>query len=243
MGDVHFILRHALTGGICLLFIVIGCWAVDGPGTRETLHYLLNLNGATAALLAAVPILGITIQGAHILALDGFGRLFTDPARKVVGAQVKDMVKPRIRDGAGADDIWKVIFRAPDDAIFVWLYHSHANSDLIEWARTRRSYYYLGVNWVAAAAFGFFCGLVGSSIGERPRVWQIVAVAGVLAWLFGAFRAAQIMKRDADTMEAMWAAARSDEVFRSQLGQSFGLDLQAMPRPDARKANPAPDLP
>jgi hypothetical protein len=221
MGDVHFILRHALTGAILLIFIVVGSYAVDPVVTRALVVGGLDREGVALAL-AAVPILGITIQGAHILVLNRLGRLFTDPARRFVSARLKAIARKYSERSNDDSGIWASILRAPDDAIFVWPYHSFANHDLIEWARTRRSYYYLGINWVAAALVGFAGGAAAVWVGQESD-WRAFALFVCLFWIYGAARAAGLMKRDADTMEALWAVARADPEFRAELWNLLGL--------------------
>jgi hypothetical protein len=229
MGDVHFILRHALTGAIFLIFLAVGAYALDPLPTLAFIEESLSLDGVPVALTVAVPILGITIQGAHILVLYWSGRLFTDPARMFVAKRLRDLAvnyqkrrssyQQRTKEEA---KVWASIVKAPADAIFVWLYHSFANHDLIEWARTRRSYYYLGINWVAAGLIGFVGGM--AAVWAEPETdWRpFAALLGVL-WAFGAVTAAFLMKRDADAMEALWAAVRADPEFRKEVWQLLGM--------------------
>lgn len=222
MGDVHFILRHALTGAIFLIFLAVGAYALDPLPTLAFIEQSLSLSGVPVALTVAVPILGITIQGAHILMLDRFGLLFTDPARMFIAGRLKKLAEnyqQRTKDGA---EVWACIAAAPADAIFVWLYHSFANHDLIEWARTRRSYYYLGINWVAAGLIGFVGGMAAVWVG-RETDWRPFAALLCLLWAYGAAKAARLMKRDADSMEALWAAVRADPDFRKEVWQLLGM--------------------
>jgi hypothetical protein len=181
-------------------------------------------DGAEVLLTAiAFPMIGITIQGLHIAIMSLTRRLFEDPARKAVGAQVKavfaQVAASTAQVPAGeeppADVDWAFLQRASNDACFVWLYHSCAGPDMIEWARRRRSYYYLGINWVAAAVLGLLAGFYGddlTSVGAQP-----ILVLAALVWAAGAIVLALRMRRDADSMEAIWAAAIAHPELRERL--------------------------
>ena len=201
MGDVHFILRHALTGAIFLIFLAVGAYALDPLPTLAFIEQSLSLSGVPVALTVAVP---------------------TDPARMFRAGRLKKLAEnyqQRTKDGA---EVWACIAAAPADAIFVWLYHSFANHDLIEWARTRRSYYYLGINWVAAGLIGFVGGMAAVWVG-RETDWRPFAAVLFLLLAYCAAKAARLMKRDADSMEALWAAVRADPDFRKEVWQLLGM--------------------
>src|SRR5215208_4070981 len=100
MDDVHFILRHAMTGAVFVIFSGIGLFAFgidashlwpkesvgDGPGTFLALTVI------------AFPMIGITIQGAHYCIYTVFlakwfkdpekAEWFQDPARRYIAKTV-----------------------------------------------------------------------------------------------------------------------------------------------------------
>jgi hypothetical protein len=225
-GDTHFLLRHAIVGAIFLLFAWIGWWSFDADGADRFLDRQIAL-GASAALSAFVssPVIGITIQGVHIFILSLFGGPFNDDARKLVASEVRKSFTECLKQAAPGleHDQWERLKKAPDDALFVWLYHRSAPVDLIEWARRRRSYYYLGMNLVIAAAVGFGLGrLAPGIVGLGHETKEFLVIGSGVLWCVGAIWAALMMRRDVESMELLWAAARVHPGLKQCLEQSLG---------------------
>ena len=240
MDDVHFILRHAMTGAVFAIFVAVGFTLMLPDQALGWLKQLENFQGdwiagGAAFALIAFPIIGITVQGAYFsfhTMISGTD-WFEDPARKYVAQKIRLAIE-ECRGTEKSSDVsvnWSLLESAPDDAFFVWLYHHRATPHMIEWARRRRSYYYLGWNWVLAAAAGIFVGLLASTLPWPGRTW-ITALLGLgLLWAGGAIWAAERMRRDADTMEAIWAASQIDPEFRDCLTRSLpGRQVESLGR-------------
>lgn len=217
MGDIHFVLRHALTGAVFLLFFGVGAWAMD-PGF---LH-VLQATGADDVssiftIVVSSALIGITIHGAHIGYLYFHRDRFSDRARQLVETAVRG-VFAKSPDSVEAQDQQKFA-ETEADAFFVWQYHRLAPEVLIEWARRRRSYYYLGVSWAIACATGWASGAVWKGAPALPHS-LLVTLALVLSvmWSVAAVFLARRMRRDADDMEFLWAAARVKPELRRSLG-------------------------
>lgn len=224
-GDTHFLLRHAIVGAIFLLFGWIGWWSFDAEGAGLFLDRQIEM-GASAALSAFVssPVIGITIQGIHVLALSLRGGPFNDDARKLVAKEVRKSLR-RCREGdEGLEpEQWDLLASAPDDSLFVWLYHRSAPVDLIEWARRRRSYYYLGMNLVIAAGGGFILGRLAPGIVALDHETKEFLILGTgVLWCIGAVLAALMMRKDVERMELLWAAARVHPELKQCLERSLG---------------------
>ncbi|HEX8072498.1 MAG TPA: hypothetical protein VF546_21300 [Pyrinomonadaceae bacterium] len=125
----------------------------------------------------------------------------------------------------------------PDDSLFVLLYHCTAPPHLIEWARRRRDYHYLGLNWTIASLLGMFVGLNCAWLwaGELRYAghWKAFGVALLLTfwlvWMAGAFWLSLQMKQDVDSMELVWACitcSASEPKFKSNFLSTLALDQQ-----------------
>lgn len=238
MGDTHFLLRHAIVGAIFLLFGWIGWWVLD---SADAWHFLLAQvdRGTSAAITAAVssPIFGITIQGVHILWVHRKrGAFFDDEGRKLFAAKMAAVFEECRATSKLSDEVWDRLTDAPADSLFVWLYHRSAPGDLIEWARRRRSYYYLGINLYVAALSGLGTGAAATFAEYIPRPVQAVLVfAAAAAWCYGARAAARMMRRDVDRMELLWVAARVDPSLKSALETMFGTIIDEAGSDPARR--------
>ena len=225
MGDTHFLLRHAIVGAIFLLFAWVGWWFFDAQNAWQFLRAQID-SGASAALTAGVasPIIGITIQGVHVLSVyRRRGEYFDDDGRKIVADRMKEIFTECEKDSPIEEDVWTRLREAPADSLFVWLYHRSAPNDLIEWARRRRSYAYLGHNLAIAAAAGAFAGAWAPAIGAAgPVVQGALLLVVAVGWCAGAYLAATLMRRDVDRMELLWAAARRDRNLCRALEEAFG---------------------
>lgn len=245
MGDIHFILRHSLTGAVFLLFFIAGCWSVQPEATIAFLS-ARNLGDLSDFLTFVISsaMIGITIQGAHILLVPSF----QDAARQIVARQVRPMFE---KENLGSTE-QSLIAKADADAFFVWLYHRLAPNDLIEWARRRRSYYYLGVNWTIACAAGWIAGALwpwGSHLSHGTQL--AIALVASLIWCICALVLARSMRKDADDMEFLWSAARVRPELRKELtdllspqdetklGGSLDVRLRKpAPEPEAQPVRP-----
>src|SRR5690348_1235830 len=143
-----------MTGAVFVIFTAAGLWFFDPNLLRSVSDLRADWPEATAALaIIGFPIIGITIQGTYYVAFTlGFGRAwFSDPARKLVADAVGRAIADCNDKTSITEKDWKFIRNAPADAFFVWLYHGRATPHMIEWARRRRSYSYLGANWFLAS--------------------------------------------------------------------------------------------
>lgn len=223
MGDTHFLLRHAIVGAVFLIFAWLGWWLVADKIAWAFFTKEIATEGfAAISALVLAPLIGITIQGSHVVMLKWkHGEIFNDHARLLL----KGVMKNVLIDCSSSTEVlspqdWKRLLDAPADSLFVWLYHRSAPVDLIEWARRRRSYYYLGINLVIAVLFGTATGLF---IAKAPPWIELIAasLAGIL-WCAGAISAALAMRDDVERMELLWIAARVDPTLRSCLEGAFG---------------------
>lgn len=225
MGDVHFILRHAMTGAVFVFFAALAL-SLTGGSLAKVLPTQVNNEWSSAAAALSViafPMIGITIQGAYywayaiIVGTEWFG----DDARRLVAEKVRKAISD-FESSADSRDIpidWRKLRQCPDDAFFVWLYHDRAAPQMIEWARRRRSYYYLGCNWALAAGAGIAAGWLIGVIQDDPQFKIPALVFFGSLWAAGAIWAADRMRRDADAMEAIWAASQIDPQFRECVGK------------------------
>ena len=255
MDDVHFFLRHAMTGAVFVIFTALGLAFLGGsildlmPADRRG-----DWPVALAALaIIGFPMIGITIQGSHycfyvirpyvthaIRWMAGRpkvnrwqGELFTDPARRWVAETVRAAIKNCEKAACSEVPInWRDLDGAPDDVFFVWLYHDRAPPQMIEWARRRRSYYYLGVNWVIAASTGAGAAYLVSNVSDNWHDRWLITLSLVFVWVMGAIVAAGRMRRDANTMEAIWAASQINPEFRDCLSKSLPLSARSMRNQD-----------
>lgn len=226
MDDVHFVLRHALSGAILVLFVMFGWWVVDPVGLVALRGALVeDLSATVTVALALFPVIGVTLQGVRLFILShGDHGLFRDRARSVV-AEAMRRAFADIEPGELPLDAHEqaLLDSAPDDSFFVWLYHREAPNDLIEWARRRRSYYYLGINWGMGGLAGFVLGTLAPDFLRLPHPAQaiVMAVAAVV-WGAGALWAGRRMRTDVDSMEYLWSAARVRPQLRARLNRTLG---------------------
>jgi MFS family permease len=120
------------------------------------------------------------------------------------------------------------------DPIFVALYHTKAPVHLIEWARRRRTYSYLGITGVIAAGLGALSGLLLVAYLDGSAIWKsasdsqaavrvgdivsffLIAVTALLL-LINIYDLSRRMKQDADQMELVWALMETDQHARKAL--------------------------
>jgi len=220
MGDFHFIVRHALTGVILLVFVLIGVYITDETLWELSLDRLSqNLKDVSSLvpLVVTAPVIGIAIQGVYVAYLHVRRAAFTDPARRQVADRIKTMPTELKKFGM-TDQVASMydesFASAPIDPLFVWLYHTEAEAHLIEWARRRRSYHYLGVSWAIAAILGLVIGALMSLIfhlnsHQTLNRYYVIAFLIIFsaAWTSGTLWMAKVMKRDVDVMELTWSCA------------------------------------
>lgn len=93
-----------------------------------------------------------------------------------------------------------------------------AKPHLIEWARRRRSYHYLGVNWAVAAILGLLIGLLFPWLNSLQRDYKlIILVLFVAFWVTATLWLAMKMRHDINTMEMAWVCARLDPSFKDSI--------------------------
>jgi hypothetical protein len=230
--DFHFLLRNGISGGMFVLFGCLGIWMGDPTLACSYIERLKGYQSLIVALLALTPVIGICLQGLYLISLYQLGAMFSDDARCLVAARVRKVIKDA--------DAWPSQYDKPldnyyDDPIFVAFYHSHAPSHLIEWARRRRSYHYLGWTLSIAAIAGVLggvfwdfllskesAGALGHNlISAANLLWLIVLTCGVWASIYLSVR----MLRDVDQMEAIWALAYLDPLVGGPLRMSSDKKL------------------
>lgn len=220
MSDFHFVVRHALTGVILLVFTLYGVWFVDEEAGRILISRIIRKDNVVATALVSAPVFGIFIQGLYTAFLHIFNLAFTDSARKRIGARIRNLI---INGHYKDNEFCQLLCTVSDDALFVWLYHEEAPSYMIEWARRRRTYHYLGMNWLIASVLGLSTGMLlpyvaniikagGSSkplllVTISPIV-KILGFAMTVLWIVGILFLSRQMKRDADNMELAWVFGR-----------------------------------
>ncbi|HEX8236826.1 MAG TPA: hypothetical protein VF600_12790 [Abditibacteriaceae bacterium] len=225
MGDFHFIVRHALTGIVLLGFSLCGLWMIDPNLALTAFKFVFATKDVSfGSALLATPVLGVIVQGVYTAFLYRFGDAFTDSARIQIGERIKNEVLARPITGM-KEDVRQAYCDAftsmPDDSPFVWLYHSEAPPHMVEWARRRRSYHYLGMNWAIAAALGLAVGVFLPLLLDAPYWLQrgLVAVFAI-AWIMGTSWLAKKMKQDVDCMELVWACSHLYPEFKSRISNS-----------------------
>lgn len=241
--DHHFLVRYSFTGVIFLLFTLAGLWAVNDGAAIALMQQFAGSNmqvgPAIISAVATVPVIGVVLHGIYLVSnYLASGHSFSDEARKQVALHIRN-------EADALDDRWKKHFKKegetvlPDDSLFVWLYYFDAPPHLIEWARRRRDYFYLGMSWAMAVGLGLVSGMaagllvyahtgVGVRLAPAPKLCYVV-----LLFIFSAGFAAgsswlgRQMKRDADAMELVWATARLNKNLHRQLApKTFdGVDV------------------
>jgi hypothetical protein len=164
--DHHFLVRYSFTGVIFVLFALGGLWAVNDAAAHSVIGQFSGSNkevgAAFISAVATVPIIGVLIHGIYlIISYLKWGHSFPDAAR----SEVANAIREKVESSATLSEEWKSRFRKgpanprpmPDDSLFVWLYYFDAPQQLIEWARRRRDYFYLGMSWSMAARLGMAC--------------------------------------------------------------------------------------
>jgi hypothetical protein len=245
MGDLHFIIRHGLTGFAFILFVIFGMWnselwikegcniqqyAFQSPELKKncsTVKITSSIKGSEATVLALATLIGISLQAMHILSKYKSRKLFMDDARKIIAKCALHVMAATPILGLADEDrryFHRRIKRIADinpDSIYVWLYHlTDDNQLLIEWARRRRSYYYLGVHCCVSAVIGSLIGVataLATATYPLKFHWpeqyylvlqislQIVLLLSLAVMIGGALHLAKRMKAEADKMEFMWA--------------------------------------
>ena len=206
--DFHFLVRNGIAGGIFLALFVVGVWVERPDDAASLLGSMAQIQSVVvAAVAAATPVIGICLQSLLLLIRYARQDVFTDEARRIVANRLRAAVK--------ADTEWnrqygQLLKSELDDRLFVSLYHRKAPQHLIEWARRRRSYDYLGWTSVLGAVLGCISGWA-SGIAWHYPFWHdtatryVIAVAALACWTLAALYLARRMRRDADTMELAWA--------------------------------------
>ena len=242
--DFHFLIRNGISGGIFLALVLAGIWVVSPNDAAALLAKLKDAQSlVVAAVAAATPVIGICLQCLVLFYRYSRQGMFTDDARRLVAE--------RFREAVNSDENWRRSFGAMLDAdskvhdrVFVSIYHRTAPLHLIEWARRRRSYNYLGETCALAALIGFLVGLLTPAI-TQAEIWKITAVRFVVVadvcaiWIAAAFWLAHKMKQDADRMELAWAIYE----MATDLGQRMRIDRVEAPLKSARTSEPDPPAP
>ncbi len=253
-SDLHFIIRHGLTGFMFIAFVLFGIWNVElwfhnGCSLMALLRLeplagcavsiiTLKLGEASWLVLILCVIIGITLQGGQMLLWYRRKRFFTDPARLAVARQVVSSMASYATEKPGLDrsslyqEILEAAARDFPDSLYVWVYHSQANTQLIEWARRRRSYHYLGLHFATSFLFGVPIGLFIGMIRNYPlnlyypvgpgelfiqALIQVILFLVVVAWVAAAFYLSGPMKTEADYMELAWSLGQLHPDYRNKI--------------------------
>ena len=143
--------------------------------------------------------------------------LFTDPVRTGIADRAVQVLAGGQVDGLDGEELEfyrrrvRAIAARDPDTLYVWAYHTVDNELLIEWARRRRSYHYLGLHWALSRSY--------ANDPTHPHaavVLQILLLAGCAAWACGAWYLSKPMRRDADDMELAWSCGRLYPAFRTK---------------------------
>ncbi|TFI57794.1 hypothetical protein E2493_13285 [Sphingomonas parva] len=269
-SDLHFLIRNALTGIVFLICCIAGtviylamassCTllcivsAPAPPRDVEIFRQLLARAGDASWLAIGIsPIIGVVVQGlvltsrrtAYETASREKGAHFDDYARLIVGDHIRKTMKDKQRTlqfHSGTKEFSSVFEPVrDDDSLFVWAYYSNAPPHLIEWARRRRSYGYIGVNWLAASVLGLATGMLLFPILTASAAIQILLFTLAVALLFAiALKMAKEMKRDACRMELMWAYAFIHKDVTEELAVRTGGAFAAAGPGPAAATTPAP---
>jgi hypothetical protein len=228
MNDFHFFLRYGLTGVVLVTFFLIGLALYGLPATDPiaALHlqaFVTVFNVAGIANILAIglfPTIGIAVQGCYIIWVALRKRLFTDEARRLVKARLKRALQHDLAEHSAEG---KVLLSVTPDSAFVWAYYTDAPAHLIDWARRRRSYHYLGIEFAIAALCGELGGVaypLGLGLPPHPpsAAITIAILAATALWVLAAHYLALLMKCNVDEMELVWAHARLTPGFRSEFG-------------------------
>jgi hypothetical protein len=227
--DHHFLVRYSFTGVIFLVFALGGLWVINDDAAVRVMGTFsgsnMQVGPAVISAVATVPVIGVMIHGLYLIfGYLMWGHSFPDEARK----QVAEVIREKANALTALDQQWKDHFTTneaspkflPDDSLFVWLYYFDAPPHLIEWARRRRDYFYLGVSWAMAAGIGLFLGMLAGRLvfhhlnvtvhwAPQPKCGYAVAILIFCAlWIVAASWLGWLMKKDVDAMELAWAAAR-----------------------------------
>jgi hypothetical protein len=218
--DLHFLLRNGISGGVLAAMFALG-WGLGDAASLEAFLREKNLAAFTAMIGAATPVIGICLHGAYLTFTYLLGRQFTDAARSEVARHLRTVIVEHVK---APDRVFGTgIGTFASDPFFVLLYHTHAPLHLIEWARRRRSYHYLGITASTGAVIGFVLGALASGqdlafLLSRPAgyVTALILVAVVIAcWL--SWR----MLQDVNQMEALWALVHLNPA----LGRAIKLSI------------------
>jgi hypothetical protein len=224
--DLHFLLRNGLSGGVFVFLFLAGIFIADEPMFLGYMAKLQQYQSLSTAVLASTPVIGICLQGLYLIGLYWTGSMFADDARFWVAQRIRAFV---VLQGTWPAAYQRELASYYDDPIFVAFYHTHAPAHLVEWARRRRSYHYLGWTLSLGAACGLAAGLLWSGRSWSELVPKLTVPAVV--WFLGGLALAVVaalhlaarMLRDVDQMEAIWAMAYLDP----KVGKAIGLTSKA----------------
>jgi hypothetical protein len=254
VSDFHFVVRNGLTGAVLAAFALIGLWMRGGDGLN-LIPWSAMTSGTSgilgvvisAAIVAVLPVVGIVIQAMYIsgfllttkLAPKLAAKLaagspdFSDEARQVVWSRFERVAKKLFPGGVEERDGGSPgLFTIRADPAFVWLYYNDVQAHVVDWARRRRSYHYLGVTWAIACLLGLAIGLFAPDVAAWPHAVH-VAIASVLSaiWVVSAWFLAAVMWRDADEMELAWAYGRLYPELKQRVAAEPGLRQPKEERP------------
>jgi hypothetical protein len=220
-GDLHFFIRHGLTGAVVVAFFLAG-QVLAGQAPRHAFAVAGEIVHDPAIILL-FPVVGVAVQGCYVLFLQVTRRLFTDQARLLIGNWLVEALEEEYADSSLTpppylENLKKIVH----DSSFVWLYCMDVPAHLLEWARRRRSYHYLGVDWGLGALIGIVLGLITVPYRQPNGRDSTIVIIVTLLWVVFAWYLAWLMKRDVDHMELAWAHGRRYPTFKRRLG--FVLD-------------------
>lgn len=223
VGDDHFVAQNAFTGVVFFVFVLTGIWFVYpyADGVLLGLIFSDNYGPAITALITA-PILGVLLQGFWAFAQYRIkGHPYRDLARQEIAKRIKRAVR---QSSVIPDEIKSRLRKAPDDSLFVWYYYSGASDKLVEWARRRRDFQYIGDNWTAGAVCGVVAGLIIGGVWrfnlyDSRLLTGAILVFALLTWVTGLQYLRAKMAKDVDSMELLWLCAELDQAFKQEISK------------------------
>lgn len=238
MDDQHWLLSTTLAGFIFVAVFFSSVWALTGHSPRmiATTAFGIPENlkagvSETLALLAVVgailPLLGMVVR---VLSIMGWLRWqLRDEARKVIGALSREalLTSRCSKIGKSRTSVSDKINEASDDSLFIWFALAEKKDVVVQWARNRRHYQYLGENCFTATLAATMAALVVAAFHcfQGIKWWPSVGCLLILLlWMAGLLGLRCYMKRAVDSMELAWVCQELDPDVRQKVLDSKNVE-------------------